>query len=330
MFLDNLPAFAISPILKIWRHKNFRFIRLILNISVATFNPGKYFNSKEAWKKTRAKFTKIGQENEKIIFTNFLFSENADLSIFQAIAILSMKAKTHGIPIYVFHIYDCDGVLWKLIKENVNVVKINNFSFRGVGRYKHFAHKADIVRLEVLSSIGGLYFDIDTLTISNPEKLIDDSKLVMGYEISPRSGEIVGLCNAIMSAPRGNEFVRVWMKQTKYFWSRGRDVFYAEFAVALPLVLSRNRKLAKCLIALPAESLFKFLFTDIELELFSEMENEEVNFINYPPIIHLWESQTQNILNRVDVQFIFSSSSFYAQIARRTLIELNIQLNELK
>ena len=160
--------------------------------------------------------------------------------------------------------------------------------------------------------------------------MIDDSKLVMGYEISPRSGEIVGLCNAIMSAPRGNEFVRVWMKQTKYFWSRGKDVFYAEFAVALPLALSRMSRLEKYIIALPAEDLFKFLFTEIEFELFREMSSELLDLSAYPPIIHLWESQTQNILNRVDVQFIFSSSSFYAQIARRTLIELNIELNELK
>jgi len=245
-------------------------------------------------------------------------------------AILSMKARSSGTPIYVFYIYDCDGPLWKLIKENVNVIKIKNFSFRGVGHYRHFAHKADIVRLEVLYSVGGLYFDIDTLTISNPEKLIDDSKLVMGYEISPRSGEIVGLCNAIMSAPRKNNFVEAWMNQTKYFWSRGKDVFYAEFAVALPLVLSRNRKLAKCLIALPAESLFKFLFTDIELELFSEMENEKVNFINYPPIIHLWESQTQNVLNKVDLEFINTSSSFYAQVARTVLHDLHIDLARLK
>lgn len=329
MYLNKLPASVIFPILRIWRHKNFRFFRLILNISVATFNPGKYFDSREAWKETRTKFAKIGQENEKIIFTNFLFSENADLSIFQAIAILSMKAKTDGIPIYVFHIYDCDGALWKLIKEKVNVVKINNFSFRGVGSYRHFAHKADIVRLEVLSAIGGLYFDIDTLTISNPKKLIDDSKLVMGYETSPRSGEIVGLCNAIMSAPRGNEFVRVWMNQTKYFWSRGKDVFYAEFAVALPLTLSRMSRLEKYIIALPAEDLFKFLFTEIESELFREMNSELLDLSVYPPIIHLWESQTQKVLDRVDVQYILSSRSFYAQIARRTLIELNIQLNEI-
>jgi len=329
MYLNKLPPFAISPILKIWRHKNFRFIRLILNISVATFNPGKYFNSRAAWKKTRAKFAKIGQENEKIIFTNFLFAENVDISIFQAIAILSMKSKTHGIPIYVFHIYDCDGPLWKLIKENVNVVKINNFTFRGVGRYRHFAHKGDIVRLEVLSAIGGLYFDIDTITVNSPEKLFDDSRLIMGYELSPRSGEIVGLCNAIMSAPRGNEFIRVWMKQTKYFWSSGKDVFYAEFAVALPLALSRRRRLAKYLIALPSEDLFKFLFTEIEFELFREMTDQQFDLSVYPPIIHLWESQTQNILNRVDAQFIFDSSSFYAQIARRTLIDLNIQLDQI-
>ena len=330
MFLDNLPAFAISPILKIWRHKSFRLIRFILNILVATYLLNQYLNSRAAWKETRAKFAKIGKENEKIIFTNFLFTENADLSIYQAMAILSMKARSSGTPIYVFYIYDCDGPLWKLIKENVNVIKIKNFSFRGVGHYRHFAHKADIVRLEVLYAVGGLYFDIDTLTISNPEKLIDDSKLVMGYEISPRSGEIVGLCNAIMSAPRKNNFVEAWMNQTKYFWSRGKDVFYAEFAVALPLVLSRNRKLAKCLIALPAESLFKFLFTDIELELFSEMENEKVNFINYPPIIHLWESQTQNVLNKVDLEFINTSSSFYAQVARTVLHDLHIDLARLK
>jgi mannosyltransferase OCH1-like enzyme len=46
-------------------------------------------------------------------------------------------------------------------------------------RLRSFAHQADVLRLEILMREGGVYLDLDTITLRSFEPLMGD-RLVMG------------------------------------------------------------------------------------------------------------------------------------------------------
>ena len=82
----------------------------------------------------------------------------------------------------------------------------------------HVAHKADVVRLDVLRAEGGIYLDSDVLPLRPFDELLRlgaGGAVVMGKEEAPGQS---GLANAVLLAPRNASFLNRW-------WAR-----YADFA----------------------------------------------------------------------------------------------------
>lgn len=77
----------------------------------------------------------------------------------------------------------------------------------------HFAHRADIVRLRALQRYGGIYLDMDVLTLRPFDALLSHD-MVMAQE---GEGGRVGLCNAVILAKKGSEFVDMWLDSYKSF-----------------------------------------------------------------------------------------------------------------
>ena len=87
---------------------------------------------------------------------------------------------------------------------------------------KHFAHKADVIRLQVLLSMGGTYLDVDTFILRDFGALgLREMDVVMGMEASadPSRGEWEpkGLCNAIIMSKRASPFLRRWWDSYRTF-----------------------------------------------------------------------------------------------------------------
>lgn len=74
--------------------------------------------------------------------------------------------------------------------------------------------------------MGGIYFDIDTISVGKIEPLTHPTKAILGFERNPETSEISGICNAIMWSPKGNFFVRKWLDSYKSFYSKGKDAFW--------------------------------------------------------------------------------------------------------
>lgn len=75
--------------------------------------------------------------------------------------------------IYFHHVYEPDGWYWeqwkKAVKESgttrLELVKQRDVTEVFGNPVEHFAHKADVLRLEVLRDYGGVYLDVDVLVI---------------------------------------------------------------------------------------------------------------------------------------------------------------------
>jgi hypothetical protein len=121
------------------------------------------------------------------------------------LAILSAQIANGPDEIVLHHAYEPDGIWWERARPLVRLNRVQApTSVFGQG-VVHYAHKADVLRLEILLSEGGIYLDIDTLCIRSFSPLLAHST-VMGIEPN------AGLCNAVILAERDAPFVNMWLK----------------------------------------------------------------------------------------------------------------------
>ncbi|KAH8926617.1 glycosyltransferase family 32 protein [Atractiella rhizophila] len=83
---------------------------------------------------------------------------------------------------------------------------------------EHWAHKADIVRLEALLHYGGIYLDLDVFVL-RPFSPLYHLPVVMGIEAQPDPSlvEPSGLCNAIILAQPWAPFISRWYQSYRTF-----------------------------------------------------------------------------------------------------------------
>jgi Glycosyltransferase sugar-binding region containing DXD motif len=121
------------------------------------------------------------------------------------LAILSAQIANRPDEIVLHHAHEPDGEWWERAKPLVRLNRVRApTSVFGQG-IVHYAHKADVLRLEILSSEGGIYLDIDTLCIRSFSPLLGHSTVI---GIEPNAG----LCNAVILAERNAPFVNMWLK----------------------------------------------------------------------------------------------------------------------
>ena len=107
----------------------------------------------------------------------------------------------------------------------------------------HHSHRADVLRLRVLLRYGGLYLDLDVLSVARLSTDTMRSSFVIGRQDSGRVGfrthrKYYGLCNAVMAAAPGAGFVRMLLSSYGWFRSYGRDAFWDEHSVRVPAELA--------------------------------------------------------------------------------------------
>lgn len=94
----------------------------------------------------------------------------------------------------------------------------------------HYAHRADVWRMQTLVEHGGIYLDADVL-VTRPFDDLLTHETVMGLQ---RDGYGEGLCNAvILAAPRAR-FMTRWYETYREFRSKGRDEHWDEHSVRIP------------------------------------------------------------------------------------------------
>ncbi|TIH15830.1 hypothetical protein D0S45_09615 [Marinifilum sp. JC120] len=251
----------------------------------------------------------------KIFHFVFGFKEQTEpLHLAHALAVLSCARVNRPQRIFFHYYHEPFGVYWDLIKPLVKLVKVEPPKEIFGIPIKHYAHQADIVRLNALLEIGGVYADMDTIFVNPlPEELFE-KPFVMG-----RQGEM-GLCNAFMMSTRQSRFAKRWMDgHAGAFkggnpgtpeWDNHSVFFPGQLAKTIPADIHIE----------PQTSFFKHLFNKFGLKALYEDNDTDLGKVYS---LHLWENIAwDRYLSGLTPQIIKEVDTTYNCIARRFLNEI--------
>jgi hypothetical protein len=97
----------------------------------------------------------------------------------------------------------------------------------------HPAHKCDWLRLQVLKQFGGVYLDLDTITVKGFHELLRYQTRPLMIE-EHAHGRKIGLCNAFIASWPNSTFIDQWIEKFRGFRSTGHDQYWNESAVKWP------------------------------------------------------------------------------------------------
>jgi len=239
--------------------------------------------------------------------------------------------------IFFYYNHEPQGEWWEKAKPFLTLNRIDPPQEIFGNKLFHPAHQADVVRLQVLKEMGGIYLDIDTICIKPLHEFyslnfaigqqLDSSayyglglfrkllKCITSLTIAPfKPPRIHGLCNAVLLSEKDSPFINFWLDSYKTFRSQGRDDYWDEHSIKMPYELS---KLHPNLLTKLSPYFFHFPLWDPEgLTLLFE---KTISF-NNAYVHHTWESNSwDKYLSKLTVETILNSDSTYNCIARQYL-----------
>lgn len=192
--------------------------------------------------------------------------------------------------IYFYYHFKPYGRWWdELTKLNiVTLKKVSLPDYIGNKKIKKCAHKADKLRMDILFEYGGVYMDIDTISI-RPYKHLLKKNVVLGKEISA-DGCGDRICNAIMMTTPKSHFFKIWIDS---YASEFNPNGWAESSLFLPMKLTKSHP---SLAHVVSPSVF-FLPGWNETEKIFEKKNDiPENLLT----LHLWETTSYKFLRNID------------------------------
>ena len=234
---------------------------------------------------------------------------------------------------YFHYQYEPEGEWWQKAKPFLTLNKVvAPDSFMGQPLY-HVAHKADVIRLLALKETGGIYLDLDTISVRPLSDLLNHS-FVIGQELKAKyipknwrqrikyklgivkdnSKNAAGLCNAVLLSEKNSEFVNLWLNEYKTFRSKGRDKYWNEHSVKVPerLAALHPEFITKL-------SPFAFHYPLYDKDGLKAMFEETTEFPE-AYLHHLWESNSwDQYLSNLTVEGIKNKNTTYNLIARKFL-----------
>jgi hypothetical protein len=258
-----------------------------------------------------------------------------EFSLSHYIAIKSAVSINKPDKIYFHYAYEPSGEWWEKTKPYVILNKVvAPETFMGCKIY-HVAHKADIIRLQMLKKYGGVYLDLDTICVKPLHHLYNHS-FVIGQELkSPyvpknyrqhikhtlkniffakKQNVVNGLCNAVMLSTPCSEFLDHWLNEYAGFRSKGYDKYWNELSVFVPQKLAAVHQ---HLVTVVGPYNFHFpLYNEVGLQQMFETK------VSFPEALvhHLWQSVSWNkYLSKLTPEYVQSVNTTYNLIARSYL-----------
>jgi hypothetical protein len=233
---------------------------------------------------------------------------------------------------YFHYQYEPTGEWWEKAKPLLTLVQITAPEEILGNKLYHVAHKADVVRLKALKEMGGIYLDLDTISVKPLTSLLHHS-FAIGQERKPdfvpknwrqrikyKLGLLKtdtgtsGLCNAVLLSAKNSEFINLWLNEYKTFRSTGRDKYWNEHSVLVPLALAA--KYPEHITQLSPYAFHYPLYDAAGLK----MMFEEVHAFPEAYLHHLWESFAWNTyMTKLTPELIRTTDTTYNLIARKYL-----------
>lgn len=221
--------------------------------------------------------------------------------------------------IYLYNwIQPRDNPLWDDILPYVELVHmVPPDSFRGI-KLESYQYKADITRLELLIERGGIYLDIDVLTINDMTKLLHN-RCVLGVEsakdyYSTDLNNIDSITNAVLMCEPGHPMMIEWLDRTADNIA-GKP--WAYHAVCLPVEIAKNYKHGEIHIE-PRKSFMPFdfksnwVFNDSTRD---QWVNHNHEWISTSYTMHLWETiWYQPYLKHIDHEYMLKQDNIFTKL----------------
>jgi len=199
--------------------------------------------------------------------------------------------------------------LWDQILPLVELVHvIPPEEFNGV-KLESYQYKADILRLQKLYELGGIYLDIDIISLKSYSNLLSHN-CVLGIESGTDNLETAeSITNAVILCEPQHPFINDWLEET------GRNLdnkHWAYHAVNLPVELLKRKKYNVHLE--PKQSFMPFGWRDTWI---LENDHSKVKLLSDSYTIHLWETIWQPQLAKVDFSYLKNSDSMLARLCKQ-------------
>lgn len=292
-----------------WEFLEKNFLSNILNIK-------KMENNKIELKKL--------ENNNKYVIPNifhFVYGfkkQTEDFELYKYLSIKSAIDINKPTKVYFHYKYEPIGKYWEKIKPYLTLEYVEPPSEIYGNDLLHYAHQADVIRLQKLQKYGGIYLDIDTICLKsfNDLRVYD---FVIGIQGNNNNSEIYGLCNAVMLSKPQSEFVIEWIDTYTTFRSKGRDEYWDEHSVLMPLKLAY--KYTNKIKILDNNVFYNPLWYNIHDILFNEKINidEYKKLVNNNYCIHLWDTYTNEYLSKLTCEDILNTNTLYNIFTRKFL-----------
>lgn len=185
--------------------------------------------------------------------------------------------------VFLYCEFEPTGPWWDLTREMVTVEKIQAPTQVFGNALLHPAHRADVLRLEKLLSVGGIYLDTDIFVHRSFDPLLRYSAVLGEQRVK---GTVTGLCNAVILAEPRTPFLEKWYASYRSFRSRGDDDHWDEHSVEIPYKLSKAYPTE--ITTLPHRAFFEPTFIPRDLKRI--FVSPKVLDLSAAYATHLWES----------------------------------------
>lgn len=270
---------------------------------------------------TSLKLEKINKENEYLIpnIIHFVYGfkkQDKEFELYKYLAIKSAIDVNNPIKVYFHYRYEPYGKYWDLIKSKLTLEYVNPPAEIYGNELLHYAHQSDIIRLQKLQKYGGIYLDIDTICLKSFDDLRKND-FVLGVQGNKNNSDIYGLCNAVILSKPQHKFIIEWIDTYTTFRSKGRDEYWDEHSVLMPLKLSY--KYANKIKILSNNNFYYPLWYDIDKILFKENINidQYKKIINNNYCIHLWDTYSNKYLSELTEYKILNELTLYNLLTRK-------------
>ena len=246
---------------------------------------------------------------------HFVYLKGMEFGLHHYLAILTAVEKMKWDRVMLYNDEVPEGEWWSKATtlRNVTVVTIQPPKYINAHRVPYKAHQADIIRLIALYHFGGVYMDLDMLTLKNFDELLQrkvdaNAELMMCRETYDK------ISNAFIAASQRSNVVNEWLTAYQTQYGVVED-WWAGLSVRQPHAM--YLKYPDAFLILPFETFnpFDFMHTD-----FFTQPSTNVDFSKSYGV-HLWdtENQKRKVFPASMEAFREKNSAFY-KLVKMTLV----------
>lgn len=222
---------------------------------------------------------------------------------------------------------------WDIIRKHVTVEYISvPHTFHGIN-IVHPQYKADIIRLEKLIERGGIYMDIDNLSIKSFEPLFENNSLIMGGSLDkyPDITDITdeymdkldAISNAIIMCEPNHPFLIKWYEELPNNLV-GKP--WAYHAVCLPREILSNNKYERIKILHWNKYFCPIHMFDSDPFIFHEYGNARIQEITNCYTLVFYQTMVHDkYLKNITPESLFNNNCIFSQLYKKYLTSNDIE-----